>query len=66
LVVQSSGRFQEIWVKITNLIDPELPSHSDKYTKKNDTQSLEIPDGFWLEYVGECNVLRNVNLKRSK
>jgi len=45
LVVQSSGRFREIQVKITNLIDPELPTHSDKYTKKNVTQSPEIPDG---------------------
>jgi len=45
LVVQSLGRFWEIWVKITNLIDPELPTHSDKYTKKNVTQSPEIPDG---------------------
>ena len=44
-VVQSLGRFWEIWVKITNLIDPELPSHSDKYTKKNDTQSVEVGVG---------------------
>jgi len=43
-VVQSSGRFQEIQVKITNLIDLELPTHSDKYTKKNVTQSPEILD----------------------
>jgi len=59
LVVQSLGRFQEIRVKITNLIDPELPTHSDKYTKKNVTQSPEIPDGFQPEYVGECNILGN-------
>jgi len=60
LVVQSLGRFWEIWVKITNLIDPELPSHSDKYMTprvwKFQTESI-IPDEFWLEYVGECNVL---------
>ena len=62
-VVQSLGRFREIWVKITNFIDPELPTHSDKYTKKMSPRVWKfqmesvILDGFQPEYVGECNIL---------